>query len=353
MTRWRRPLVILLAALVFVVVVATGVRWWRFYQTHVSTDDAYVRADVALVTARIPSTIVELAVQENTQVRPGDLIIRLDRDEYELKVREADAGVSRAIRTVEEMKAGVLTAESRLSVAEAESAQLRLDHARAEQLFGHDVVAKERFDRARIALRAGEARVEAARRALEQERAALGTALDAPVTETAIVRQAVTARDTAALQLSYTEIRAPIAGVIARRTVEIGQRIQAGQPLMMIVPLARVYVEANFKETQLSSVRVGQPAEIIADLYPGTVYRGHVESLAPGSGAAFALLPPENASGNWVKVVQRVPVRIALDEPPPPDRPLRVSLSVVATIDLSDHGSRAKQPVAEAKGPDG
>jgi membrane fusion protein (multidrug efflux system) len=350
-SRWRRPFLILLAGIVFVTVAVTGVRWWRFYQTHVSTDDAYVRADVALVTARVPGTIVELAVQENTLVRPGDLIIQLDRDEYALKLREADAAVSRSIRTVEEMKAGVLTAESRVAVADAELAQLRLDHSRAEQLVGRDVVPKERFDRARTALRAGESRLEAARRELEQARAALGTALEAPVTETAIVRQAVAARDSAALQLSYTEVRAPLAGVIARRTVEIGQRIQAGQPLMMIVPLARVYVEANFKETQLSSVRVGQPAEIVADLYPGMVYRGHVQSLAPGSGAAFALLPPENASGNWVKVVQRVPVRIALDEPPPTERPLRVSLSVVATIDVSGRPD-AKPAVAEAKAPD-
>ncbi len=118
---------------------------------------------------------------------------------------------------------------------------------------------------------------------------------------------------------------------------------------MMIVPLGRVYVEANFKETQLSSVRVGQPAEVVADVYPDVVYRGHVESLAPGSGAAFALLPPENATGNWVKVVQRVPVRIALDEPPPTDRPLRVSLSVVATIDVSGEKPGRERSVAEAK----
>jgi membrane fusion protein, multidrug efflux system len=349
MSGWRRLLLIALVTAGLVVVGVVGVRWWRFYQTHVSTDDAYVRADVAQVTARIPGTIVELAVEENTHVRQGDLIVRLDREEYELKVREADATVSRAIRTVEEMKASVLTAESHLAVAEAEFAQLRLDHARAEQLAGRDVVPRERLDLARTALRVGESRVQAAHREVERARAALGVPLDAPSTETAIVRQAVAARDVAALLLSYTEIRAPITGVVARRTIEIGQRIQPGQPLMMVVPLGRVYVEANFKETQLSYVRVGQPAEIVADVYPDVVYRGHVESVAPGSGAAFALLPPENATGNWVKVVQRVPVRIALDEPPPADRPLRVSLSVVATIELSGGKAAGKKSVAEAK----
>lgn len=349
MTRWRRPVLIVLVVVALVAATVVGVRWWRFYQTHVSTDDAYVRADIAQVTARVPGTIVDLAVQENAQVQQGDLIVRLDRAEYELKVREAEAAVSRAIQTTEEMKAAVLTAESRLAIAEAELAQLRLDHSRAEQLAGRDAVSRERLDLARTALRAGEARVEAARHEIARARAALGAPLEAPSRETAIVREAVAARDVAALLLSYAELRAPVAGVIAKRTVELGQHIQAGQPLMMIVPLGRVYIEANFKETQLSSVRVGQPAEIVADVYPDVVYRGHVESLAPGSGAAFALLPPENATGNWVKVVQRVPVRIALDEPPPIDRPLRVSLSVVATIDVSGETPVRKRSVAEAK----
>jgi membrane fusion protein (multidrug efflux system) len=349
MTRWRRPVLIVLVVVALVAAAVVGVRWWRFYQTHVSTDDAYVRADIAQVTARVPGTIVDLAVRENAHVQQGDLIVRLDRAEYELKVREAEAAVSRAIQTTEEMKAAVLTAESRLAIAEAELAQLRLDHSRAEQLAGRDAVSRERLDLARTALRAGEARGEAARHEIARARAALGAPLEAPSTETAIVREAVAARDVAALLLSYAELRAPIAGVIARRTVELGQHIQAGQPLMMIVPLGRVYIEANFKETQLSSVRVGQPAEIVADVYPDVVYRGHVESLAPGSGAAFALLPPENATGNWVKVVQRVPVRIALDEPPPIDRPLRVSLSVVATIDVSGETPVRKRSVAEAK----
>jgi membrane fusion protein (multidrug efflux system) len=349
MSRWRRPLLMGLVGGGFVAAGVLGVRWWRFYQTHVSTDDAYVRADVAQVTARIPGTIVELAVEENAHVEQGDLILRLDREEYELKLREAEAAVALSVRSAEEMKATVLTAESHLAVAEAEFAQLRLDHTRAEQLAGRDVVPKERLDRARTGLRAGESRVQAARREVARARAALGVSLDAPSTETAIVRQAVAARDVAALLLSYTELRAPITGVVARRTIEIGQRIQPGQPLMMVVPLGRVYVEANFKETQLSEVRVGQPAEIVADVYPDVVYRGHVESLAPGSGAAFALLPPENATGNWVKVVQRVPVRIALDEPPPVDRPLRVSLSVVATIDVSAAEADRKGRVGEAK----
>jgi membrane fusion protein, multidrug efflux system len=345
----RRVSLIAGLAAALVVAAVFGVRLWRYYQTHVSTDDAYVQADIAQVTARIDGTIIELLAEENAHLRQGDPILKLDPAEYVLKLREAEAAVANAIHSVEEMKATVLTAESTLAVAEAEFAQLRLDHARAEQLAGRDVVPKERLDRTSNALRAGEARVEAARREVARARAALGVPLDAPATDQASVRQAVAARDVAALQLSYTDIRAPITGVLARRTIEIGQRIEKGQPLSMLVPLSRVYVVANFKETQLAAVRVGQPARIVADVYPGVVYHGRVESLAPGSGAAFALLPPENASGNWVKVVQRVPVRIALDEPPHDARPLRVSLSVVATIDLSGESAEPKRSVAEAE----
>lgn len=349
MTGGRRAAAIVAGVVIGVTALLVGVRWWHFYRTHVSTDDAYVRANIAQVTARVAGTIVELAVDDNDSVAAGDLIARLDRAEPELRLREAEAEVSRAIRTVEEMKGAILTAESRLAVAQAELVQLRLDHQRAEQLAGRGAMSKELLDRARTGLQAGEARVEAAKREAERARAALGIPVDAPSEKTAIVRQATAARDTAALLLSYTEIRAPVAGVIAKRGVELGQRIQAGQPLMMIVPLGRVYVEANFKETELSSVRVGQPAEIEADIYPGLVYKGHVESIAPASGSAYALLPPENATGNWVKVVQRVPVRIALDEPPPKERPLRVSLSVLATIDVRDQGTPAADRPAAAR----
>ena len=347
----RRLMIVAGAAAALVVGAVFGVRLWRFYQTHVSTDDAYVQADVALVTARIDGTIIELLAEENAHVRQGDLILKLDPAEFVLKLREAEAAVANAIRAVEEMKAAVLTAESTLAVAEAEFAQLRLDHGRAEQLAGRDVVPKERLDRTSNALRAGEARVEAARREVARARAALGVPLEAPATDQASVRQAMAARDVAALQLSYTDIRAPITGVLARRSAELGQRIEKGQPLTAIVPLSRVYVVANFKETQLEAVRVGQPAQIVADVYPKVVYRGRVESLAPGSGAAFALLPPENASGNWVKVVQRVPVRIALDETPHDARPLRVGLSVGATIDVSGEVAEPKHSVAEAEPP--
>jgi len=178
-------------------------------------------------------------------------------------------------------------------------------------------------------------------------RANLGIPLDAADAEAAPVREARAARDEAALLLSYTRLHAPTSGVVTRRAVEVGQRVQSGQALMSVVPIDDVYVEANFKETQLTDVRVGQPVTFVADLYPGHVFHGRVEGLSAGTGAAFALLPPENATGNWVKVVQRVPVRIRLDEPPVSDRPLRVGLSVVATIDTADRNGSLLTPLSQ------
>lgn len=337
----RRWIVIVCGVLVALVAAMWGVQWWRFHRTHVSTDNAYVRADNVLITPRIPGTISELAVEDHWQVNAGTVLARLDRADYELRLRQADAALARAREGVAQARAAVGTAESQTRAADAQLAQARLDEARVTKLVSGGDAPADRLERAYTARRTAEAQLEAARRGVEQARASLGISLDAPDTEASSVRQASAARDEAALLLSYTELRAPSSGVVTKRSAEVGQSVQPGQPIMVLVPLERVYIEANFKETQLAAVRVGQPATIVADIYPDHVYTGRVASLAPGSGAAFALLPPENASGNWVKVVQRVPVRIALDAPPPPEWPLRVSVSVIATIDVtSSEGSR-------------
>jgi len=348
-TRTRRTLLGLVAVALAIPMLVWGVRLYRFHSTHVSTDNAYVRADIAQVTARIPGTVVAPIVHEHWQVAAGEPLVRLDPAEYEVRLRRAEAALARALEGVRQQRAAVYSAQSQVRLADAELAQAHIDYGRAEQLAQSDVAPAERRDRTRTALRAAEARLEAARREEERARAALGIALDADPLEASAVHEALAARDEAALLLSYTEIQAPLTGVVAKRAIEVGQRVEPGQPLLWIVPLDKVYVEANFKETQLAHVRVGQPATIVADLYPDYVYQGHVESLAPGSGAAFALLPPENASGNWVKVVQRVPVRIALDEPPPPNRPLRVSLSVTTSIDIRHENGALLTPLGQAR----
>jgi membrane fusion protein, multidrug efflux system len=332
---WKRGGLFIVVGAAAVAALVFGLRWWRFSRTHVSTDDAYVHADIAQITPRIAGTVETLLVEENWQVAAGELLVRLDPADNDLGLRQAEANLAGAAQQVEQARAGVRAAQSQVEVAEAELAQVRLDHARAAQLAKSGVVSPDGLDRARTALRAAEARYAQAGRELERGRATLGIPLDAPATEAAVVRQAQAARDQAALLRSYTELRAPIAGMLAKRMVEVGQRVQPGQPLMAVVPLQAAYIEANLKETQLTDVRVGQPATVETDVYPGVVYAAHVESLPPGTGAAFALLPAENATGNWVKVVQRLPVRIALDTPPLADRPLWVGLSIRVTIDTS------------------
>lgn len=322
-------------------------RWWSFHRDHVTTDNAYVRADISLVTPRVPGVISEVLVEENLHVELGTPLVRLDQADFEVKLRQSEAALASARGAVAQRRAAVFAAESAVRLAEAQLAQARLDDTRVKRLSARDAAPAESVERVHTALAAAEAQIEAAHRGLEQARAVLGIAVDAPGDEAAIVRQALAVRDEASLALSYTELRAPVDGVIAKRTAEVGQSVQPGQPVMMLVPLDKVFIEANFKESQLADVRVGQSVSIAADLYPDLIYEGHVASLAPGSGAAFALLPPENASGNWVKVVQRVPVRVVLDAPPRPDRPLRVGTSVVASINIRSGEGHEPDSIAQ------
>src|SRR6202035_5856403 len=198
------------------------------------------------------------------------------------------------------------------------------------------VVSSQFYDQATTALRVGLATEALAKHQMMQAEAALGPNEDHSRYDRPVVQQAQAALEAAKLDLSYTVVKAPFEGIVTRKSVHIGHRVEAGQPLMALVPIRGLYVTANYKETQLTDVRVGQPAEVEADIYPGYIYHAHVDSISAGTGSAFALLPPENATGNWVKVVQRIPVKIVLDQPEPPDKPLRMGLSVEVTIDISD-----------------
>jgi membrane fusion protein (multidrug efflux system) len=341
----RRSILVLVLGAAGVLGALFGPSWWIYYRSHVSTDDAYVRADVTLITPRIAGTITELRVENNWQVKRGDLLASLDDAELQILLEETESAVAEAYQNVEAERAEVRAAESQVRLAEAELEQAQRDDARIERLHRDKVASVEDLDRTRTALRVSRARLEAAREEVARSRAALGIPLDAPADRSPAVRRAVAARDRARLMLSYADLYAPVSGIIATRSVEIGQRVQPGQSLMRIVPLEHAYVEANFKETDLADVRIGQPVSIVADIYPDTRYSGRVDSLSPGTGASFALLPPENATGNWIKVVQRVPVKIRLDTPPPPDRPLRLGLSVVTTIDVSDTSGPFLRPI--------
>ena len=330
---------ILLAAVVILLLAAIfpAIRYYRYFSSHVSTDDAYVDGSIGLISSRIPGTVTKVFVSDNWRVKAGDILLELDPSDYQVQVDGAEAQLQRAHQTVDQLYAQVEAARSGLRLAESQLHQARIDYDRAKQLKAQGVVSSEFYDQAATAMRVAMATEGLAKHQLIQAEAALGvngedhTRYDRPVVE-----QASAALEAARLNLSYTVIRAPFDGIVTRKSVHVGHRVEVGQPLMALVPIRGLYITANYKETQLTDVRVGQPADVEADIYPGYVYRAHVDSISIGTGSAFALLPPENATGNWVKVVQRIPVKIVLDNPEPMDKPLRMGLSVEVTIDISD-----------------
>jgi membrane fusion protein, multidrug efflux system len=331
---------IILLSIVVVVVLAAiypAYHYYLYFESHVSTDDAYVDGSVSLISSRLPGTVNKLYVMENWGVKAGDLLLTLDPRDYAVRVAQAEAQLERAKQSVDELYAQLQAAEAGVNLAGSQLRETELDYNRAKALREQNVVSTQFFDQATTALRVAVADQALAQHQLQQARAALGgDVVDHARYDRPIVEQAEAILQAAKLDLSYTEVRSPIEGIITRKNVHVGNRIQPGEPLMAIVPVERLYVTANFKETQLTDVRVGQPVELRADIYPGFVYHGHVDSISVGTGAAFALLPPENATGNWVKVVQRVPVKVVLNDKPPPDKLLRMGLSVEVTVDISD-----------------
>jgi membrane fusion protein (multidrug efflux system) len=325
------------AVVILLAAIYPAYRYYQYFESHVSTDDAYVDGSVSLVSSRIPGTVAKVYVMENWGVKAGDLLLTLDPRDYQVRVAQAEAQLARARQSVDELYAQLQAAESGVNLAASQLRETQLDYNRAKALREQNVVSTQFYDQANTALRVAVADQALAEHQLQQARAALGgDMVDHARYDRPIVQQAQAVVEATKLDLSYTEIRSPITGIVTRKNVHVGNRIQPGEPLMALVPVDRLYVTANFKETQLTDVRVGQPAEIEADIYPGFVYQGHIDSISVGTGAAFALLPPENATGNWVKVVQRVPVKVVLNEKPPPDKLLRMGLSVEVTVDITD-----------------
>ena len=333
---------ILLAVLIIALLIAIvpAFNYYKYFRSHVSTDDAYVDGSIALISSRIPGTVRRLFVMENWHVNAGDPLVELDPRDYQVRFDQAQAQLGRARQSVDQSFAQLRAAEAGKRLADSQLNQARIDFERARELRREGVVSREFYDQASTAMAVASADRALADHQVQQARAALGgdtaDSVDHERYKRPIVAQAEALVEAAKLDLSYTLLRAPLSGIITRKSVHVGNRIQPGEPLMALVPTDRLYITANYKETQLTDVRVGQPAEVEADIYPGYVYKAHVDSISVGTGAAFALLPPENATGNWVKVVQRVPVKIVLNDPPPPDKPLRMGLSVEVAIDISD-----------------
>ncbi len=334
---WLRRVLLVVAILVVLAAISPAIHYYRYLVAHVSTDDAYVDGTVALVSARVTGTVSAVYVEDNWIVKQGDLLVTLDPRDFQVRVDQAEAQLARAKQTVDEMIAQVHAAQAGVALADSQARQARLDFGRAEQLRKAGVVSSEFYDQAVTVDRMGQANAALAQHEVAQAQAALGGEIeDHSRYDRPVVKQAEAALEAARLDLAYTRITAPFDGIITHKSVHVGHRVQPGEPLMADVPTARLYVTANFKETQLTYVHVGQKASVEADIYPGVILPGHVDSISMGTGAAFSLLPPENATGNWVKVVQRVPVKVVLDQAPLQEYPLRLGLSVEVAIDVSD-----------------
>ncbi len=337
-TQRRRGLMILGAVVAAGAILWGG--WWLFYGRHFeSTDDAYVAGDVIVVTAREAGTVLALHADNTENVARGQLLVELDPAADEVQFEAAKADLARTVRDVQAGFAKVAELQALYANASTKAVQAEADLKRREQPAKDGAISAEDAAHARDAAVVARAQEQAAKNALaEAESVVSGTTT---ATNPAVL-VAIAKLKSAALSLAHCRIAAPSAGAVAQRTVQIGQHVAAGTPLMAIIPLDAVWVDANFKEIQLSDMRVGQPVTVTADTYGSSVdYHGVVAGLGAGSGNTFALLPPQNASGNWIKIVQRVPVRIALDPNEVRAHPLRLGLSVKISVDHRNTGGSA------------
>lgn len=350
-----------LALTIFVILAVIGAIIVYFYiqykNTHISTDDAFVDGHVHMIASKVYGTVREVHVNDNQPVKKGDLLVEIEPADYDAKLSEASAGVSAerakvrevdarieaAKKQVSEAGAAVEAARANLELQDANLKQAEMDVKRAENLFKKDAVSKERYEKTMTGYKVSLAQVKAAgeqlkqaEKALETQKALLTQAEAARNSQTSTVGQKEAVLKAAELNYSYTKLYAPSDGYVTKKSVETGNQIQAGQPLMAVVPLGDVWLVANYKETQLERVKPGQKVRIKVDTYPGKTFDGKVDSIMAGTGSVFSLLPPENATGNYVKVVQRVPVKIVLDRNTDPGHALRVGMSVEPTIIVKD-----------------
>ncbi|HEY0407955.1 MAG TPA: biotin/lipoyl-binding protein [Pyrinomonadaceae bacterium] len=428
---YKRPAFLIIAAVVLVIGIVFGARYWSYSRSHETTDDAFIDGHIIQVSPKVSSSVAKVYVADNQQVKAGDLLAELDARDYEVRLQQSRAaleaglarlkeartgveltrasgraGVQQAAGTVQQARsgvesqraaaaaertriaqasAGITTAQanaaqvrSQVAAAEAEATRASADVQRYQELYAKDEISRQRLDQAVATARASNAQLEAARQRVlaaeaqvNEARAAQSTAAEnarraqtqvggaqAGVSEAlgrlaqantstqqvavsqaqaetagATIEQLRAAVQQAELELSYTKIYAPESGRVTRKAVEEGAIVQIGQPLMAIVP-GDVWVTANFKETQLNDIRPGQPVELKVDAYPGRVFKGHVESIQSGTGARFSMIPPENATGSYVKVVQRVPVKIVFDEQPDAQQILAPGMSVEPEVQI-------------------
>jgi membrane fusion protein, multidrug efflux system len=358
--RWSRKRMAM-TGLVFVLLLtgagSYGRYWWETGRFLESTDDAYVGGDVTVIASRVSGFVAEVLVTDNQKVRAGDLLLRIDDRDYRAALARAEAAVAAQDATLLNLdatrrlqEAVIAQARADLAAAQAEAARTRFDFDRYRQLSASQYASEQRFQQADADDKKAAAAVEKARATLDAAERRIAV-IDTQKRQAEAAReQAVAERETARLNVGYTEIRAPVDGTVGNRSARVGSYATPGASLIAIVPADGLWVDANFKESQLAQMRPGEPASVVADVLPGETFAGHVESLAPATGAQFSVLPPENATGNFTKIVQRVPVRIRLDGEGGRLGRLRPGLSVTATVDRRGDVVDPSDPKPASKG---
>ena len=313
---------------------AYGAYWSKDLRYVEATDDAYVSGNVVQITPQVSGTVVEIGADNTQFVKAGQTLVRLDQEDAKVALDQAEAQLAKTVREVRTVFATSAQLQAAVEVRRADLTTAQQDLSRRERLGASGAVSAEELQHARDTLRASQAALVSAQQQLNANQARVdGTT----VANHPDVRNAAAAVRAAYLAYARTQLPAPVSGFVAQRSVQLGQRVGPGAPLMAVVPLDQVWVDANFKEPQLADIRVGQPVTLTADVYGSHVqYRGTVVGFGAGTGSAFALLPAQNATGNWIKVVQRVPVRIALDAQQLQQHPLQIGLSMKANIDTHD-----------------
>jgi membrane fusion protein (multidrug efflux system) len=338
----------LLRALVGVVVVVAII--WALYHFLVGrwyegTDDAYVNGNVVQITPQIPGTVISIGADDNDYVREGQVLVKLDPADADVGLAQAEAALAQTVRKVRGLYSTVHTSKADVAAREAVVKQAQADFQRRKGLASSGAISAEELAHARDALTTAESALAAAQAQLATSSALVS---DTQVATHPDVKAAAAKVRAAWLNDQRTTLVAPVSGYIAKRTVQVGQRVQPGTPLMAVVPLHQVWVDANFKETQLQDMRIGQPVTLTSDIYGGSVtYHGKVVGLGIGTGSAFSLLPAQNASGNWIKIVQRLPVRISIDPRDLDKNPLRIGLSMDVDVNLHNQSgpTLSQQPV--------
>ena len=389
----RRRIVIPVAIGIVILILAIGIPYLIYASRHVSTDDAQIDGNITTIAPKVKGQVAHLYVEDNSIVRKGDILVLLDDRDLKdavaqaaaaraqaaaaqsaavigvpqqiavtsAQIAQADAGVAQGESGIANAKATLVAAQAQLAAAQANLVKATNDEKRAHTLVAQGAISQSDADATEAAYQSAKAARDAAAEGVREAQANLDRAQAQLQQGAAELAQAQTGTDTtkikqaqastagaqaaaaqaalqaAQLQLSYATIRAPIDGVVSKRSVNVGDFVSVGQPLMAVVDQKNIWITANLKETQLTNVRIGQPVAIKVDAFPHEKFRGTVQSIAPATGSTFALIPPDNATGNYTKVVQRVPVRIVIDQTSDPSRLLRQGLSVVVTIDTSNH----------------